>query len=471
MARPYNIRPCHLDRVSNGPRRIPAPRPPKGIGERTKTSFRVHWIPGVYVGTCKHTWRQGEVVQPAAAPDKGVRRMVASFKRRTAVATTCAISALAALSLAPAAMAGKPAPPPPPPPPPPPSTTATAYSGEAQVVQADLSALLGTIEAHVAISKAGPLPATGGMDHASLIDVGANSPLLYLGAHVASASTAASGNRSHSSASVADVSLGVGVLPATLLRVSASVLRSSAVAKCGANGAELTGRSDIVKLKLAVGDALFADVLVTSAPNQVINVAGIAVIHINEQVVTANSIDVNALRIELNADQGLGTLLNPIVNGNIVISRSHADITCQGGGTEPPCQVKDWVTGGGQIGDEKASFGMNGGNKPNGLTGHFNLVDKASGVHLKAGTVTDYAVLSPTERRVTYSGTQDGAPFIIVVGFAYNGEGANATGPDTISVTTTGGYSIAGDVGGQIQLHMPASCNPPTSTKPQGKPK
>jgi hypothetical protein len=364
-------------------------------------------------------------------------------------------------------MAGKPQPQPPPPP----STTAQSYSGDAQVVDADLSALLGTIEAHVDISKAGPLPATGGFDHTSLLDVGVAGPLLWLGANVASASTVGSGDRSHSSASVANVNLGVGVYSSSLLRVQASVLRSSAVAKCGATGPELYGRSDIVKLKLAVLDGVFAEVAVTSAPNQTINVAGIAVIHINEQTYTANSVDVNALRIELNADQGLGSLLNPIVNGNIVISHSHADITCQGGENPPPpppCQAKDWVTGGGQIGNEDASFGMVGGDRPNGLTGHFNLRAKNGGPHIQAGTVTDYAILSPTERRVTYSGTQDGAPATIVVRVADNGEGANATGPDTISVTSTGGYSAAGNVGGNIQLHMPKGCSTTTTKPPKG---
>lgn len=213
----------------------------------------------------------------------------------------------------------------------------------------------------------------------------------------------------------------------------------------------------------------------TSAPNQVINIAGIAKITINEQTVTANSIDVTALRIQLNPDGGLGTLLSPVVNGDVKISRSHADIVCQGGPNPPPtppCQATDWVTGGGQIGNEDASFGMVGGDRPNGLTGHFDLRAKNGGPHLQAGTVTDYAVLSPTERRITYSGTRDGTPVTIVVRVADDGEGANATGPDTISVTSTGGYSAAGNVGGQIQIHMPKGCST-TSTgggKGGGKP-
>jgi hypothetical protein len=398
--------------------------------------------------------------------------MIGSF-RRTVVAATCALGAFGAV--APAAMAGKPAPAPPPPP----TTTATAYSGEAQVVDAhvEVLGLLDLLTADIDISKAGPLPATGGYDHASLLDIGVNTAPLWLGANVASAHTAAAGDRSHSTASVANVALGVGVFSPNLLRLQASVLRSSALAKCGSGGAELSGRSDIVKLKLAVGNGLFADVLVTSAPNQTIHIEGVAKITINKQVVTANSIDVSALEIELIPKEGLiGTLLNPIVTGKIVISRSHADIACQGGENPPPpppCQAKDWVTGGGQIGDEDASFGMNGGDRPNGLTGHFNLRAKNGGPHLKAGTVTDYAVLSPTERRVTYSGTQDGVPVTIVVRVADNGEGANATGPDTISVTSTGGYSAAGNVGGNIQIHMPKGCSTTTTTPPKGggKPK
>ena len=61
---------------------------------------------------------------------------------------------------------------------------------------------------------------------------------------------------------------------------------------------------------------------------------------------------------------------------------------------------------------------------------------------------------------------------------ADNGEGANATGPDTISVTSTGGYSVGyqrptAAVGGNIQIHMPKGCSTTTTTPPKGggKPK
>jgi hypothetical protein len=370
------------------------------------------------------------------------------------------MTALGAFSFAPAAMAGKPAPPPPPPP----TTTATSYSGDAQVVGAhvEVLGLLNLLEANVSISKVGPLASTGGFDHTSLLQLGVNGPPLWLNANVASAKTAGAGDRSVSSASVADVQLGLGALTPSLLRVQASVLRSSATAKCGASGPELSGRSDIVKLRLAVGNALYADVLVTSAPNQVVDIAGIARITINEQIVTPGSITVNALHIQLN-QSGLGSLLNPILNGDVVISHAHADIACQGGENPPPpppCQVKDFVTGGGQIGTNDTSFGMVGGQKPNGLSGHFNLVDKrAGGPKLRGTDVTAYQVINATTRKITYTNDAGGT---IVVTVTDNGEGAGAPA-DTISVTS-GTYTVSGPVGGNIQLHTPKGCDTSTST-------
>ena len=94
------------------------------------------------------------------------------------------MTALGALSLAPAAIAGKPGGKTPPPPP---ATNATAYSGEAQVVDADVYALGGLVQAHVDISTAGPLPSTGGFEHIGLLSIGVNGPPPYLAANVATA--------------------------------------------------------------------------------------------------------------------------------------------------------------------------------------------------------------------------------------------------------------------------------------------
>ena len=398
--------------------------------------------------------------------------LIRNGRRRTAVAATCAMAAMGTLSLAPAAMAGKPGGSTPPPPPPP-TTNATAYSGEAQVVDADVYALGGLVQAHVDISKAGPLPSTGGFDHAGLLSIGVQGPPLYLAANVATAKTAGAGDRSVSSASVADVNLALGAIAPDLLSIQATVLRSSAMAKCGQYGPELSGRSNIVALKIKAAGYDLINVAVTGAPNQVINLLGVAKITINEQIVSPGSITVSALRVQLTPDEGLGSLLRPVVTGDVVISRSHADIACQGGENPPPpppCQVKDFVTGGGQIGASDTSFGMVGGVKPNGLSGHFNLVDKrAGGPKLRGTDVVKYEVLSPTTRRLTYTGTKDGAPATITVTVTDNGEGASSPA-DTISVTTTG-YAVSGAVGGNIQLHKPNGCESATTGGGKGGPK
>lgn len=382
--------------------------------------------------------------------------------RRAAVAATCAMAVLGAMSLAPGAMAKQPG-----------GggtgttggTNATAYSGEAQVVRADVSALGALIEAHVGLSHAGPLPSTGGFDHASLLSLGVSGPPLFLAANVASAHTAGAGDRSNSTASVADVHLGLGAFSPSLLRLDAGLLRSYTLAKCGANGAEVGGGSNIANLKLAVGGGLFVAINVTGAPNQVIEIPGVARITINEQIVAPGSITVNALHVQLTPpDNVVGTILNPILTGDVVISSAHSDISCQGGPTPPPpppCQVKDWVTGGGQIGDEQTSFGMVGGQKPNGLTGHFNLVDRSGAErHIQGTDVTGYTVVNPTTRTLTYSGTVDGAPATITVTVVDNGEPGTK---DTISVSTNTGYAKSGLVQGNIQIHKPNGCDTQTS--------
>ena len=222
--------------------------------------------------------------------------MIRRCRRRTAVAATCALGALGALSLAPAAMAGKPAP-----------AAATAADDHRHRVQRRGAGRRGRRRGARAARPArgarrhlegrARCPPTGGMDHDSLLERRRLRRRRCGSARTSRARTPRpSGDRSHSTASVADLGLGVGVFSPSLLRVEAGVLRSSALAKCGANGAELSGRSEILGLRLAIGNGLFADVLVTSAPNQVIKIQGVAKITINKQVVTANSIDVSALR-------------------------------------------------------------------------------------------------------------------------------------------------------------------------------
>lgn len=397
--------------------------------------------------------------------------MLIRKSRRAVIAATCAMSAVGALSLAPAAMAGKPGGSTPPPPPP--STVATAYSGDAQVVDAHVEVLplLGSpVVADVDVTKVGPLPSTGGFMHDSLLTVAAGVPP-YLGVFgsVASAATVGSGDRSHSSASVVGAAVGLDALGLDI-KVKAAVLRSQADAKCGAYGAETKGASSIAELEVRVG-GLYVPIVVGTAPNQTVNLSllgiPIATLIINEQYGGPGSITVNALHLIVPKK----SLLGGVVAADVVISHAHADIVCQDGGTPPPCQVKDFVTGGGQVtgaNGQRVSFGMVGGQKPNGLSGHLNVVDHGSGgQHIQGTTLTNYEVIDATTRRLTYTGTVSGTPATIVVVVSDKGEPGTA---DTFKVTTSTGYNATGApiARGNLQLHTPGNCGS-TSTGGGGK--
>jgi hypothetical protein len=403
--------------------------------------------------------------------------MIGSKVGRRPIAAACAAAALAALTLTPAAAK-------------PPSggggggggtggTVATSYSGDAEVVNAHvevLPALGSPIQGDLSISKVGPLPSTGGFMHDSLLTVnaGVGSALGVFGS-AASAATAGAGDRSHSSASVAEARVGLSALTLNI-EVEATVLRSQADARCGTNGAEVDGRSTIAGLVVRV-NGLKLNVQVGTTPNQVVAIevlgARVATLILNEQQSGPGSITVNALHLSL-PRQGL---LGGVAAADVVISHAHADIVCQGGDNPPPpppCQVKDFVTGGGQIpgaSGQRVSFGMVGGEKPNGLSGHLNVVDHGTqGHHIQGTTLTKYEVVGVMSRRLTYSGTVDGAPATITVVVTDNGEPGTA---DTFTVSTSTGYSANGTPisRGNIQLHHPGGCDTTTTPPKGGKPK
>ena len=183
------------------------------------------------------------------------------------------------------------------------------------------------------------------------------------------------------------------------------------------NGAaSYAGTSNLAALTIrALG--LPVDLGVSTAPNTEIIVPGLARIVLNEQYFANGRLVVNAVHIQV------GGILAGLVIADVVISHAEAGITCGSGGGN--CNVKDFVTGGGYItlaDGSKGTFGMVGGEKPNGLQGHLNYIDHKTGQHIKGTSVTDYAILSPTERRVTYAGTVNGVATTIVVRVCDNGE-------------------------------------------------
>src|SRR2546430_9747488 len=118
-----------------------------------------------------------------------------------------------------------------------PATHATTYSGRATVVQATLFSPVGVTATFV---DAGPLPSSGGAEHASLVN-GTVPGLLTV--EVLHAATVGQGNASRSEASVAELALTVGGN-----NISAGFLEARATAICTDAGATASGSADIAAL-------------------------------------------------------------------------------------------------------------------------------------------------------------------------------------------------------------------------------
>ena len=128
-----------------------------------------------------------------------------------------------------------------------------------------------------------------------------------------------------------------------------------------------------------------------------------------------------------------------------------------GGGSPPPCAGRDFVTGGGWIGNadrkEKNSFAVAGGIKHGALWGHLTYEDHArNGPDVKGTQVTSYTALDATTRRIEGKAKVNGRPgFTYQVDVSDNGEpGRN----DTFAIRLSNGYHASGSLsGGNIQLH------------------
>ena len=403
--------------------------------------------------TTKHRKAYMRTAQPVTVSPSGP----GASRRRSrfgALAVAASTAAIALVAVPGTALAGKPAPPPPPPP-----ATPMTYAGSAYALSANVGVLGDGIQVQVGpISNTGELPPGGDMIDKEFVGLHTGAPLA-INAGILDASTTGSGSRTISDASVLSADINI----ANLVTVGADVIQATAKASCANGTASYAGTSNLAALTIrALG--LPVDLSVGTAPNTEIIVPGLARIVLNEQYISHGRLVVNALHIQV------GGILAGLVTADVVISHAEAGISCGSG--PGPCVVKDFVTGGGFItlGDgSKGTFGMVGGEKPNGLQGHLNYIDHKTGQHVKGTSVTNYAILSPTERRVTYAGTVDGAPTTIVVRVADNGEpGGNV---DTFSISSPL-YSADGPkiTRGNIQLHQPGGCTT-TSTKPgKGKP-
>src|SRR5213592_4844935 len=311
-----------------------------------------------------------------------------------------------------------------------PASQTTSYSGRATVLQATVLGL-----PPVVLADAGPLPPSGGAEDASLLN--ASVPGL-LTAEVLHASTVGQGNASRSEASVAELSL-----TAAGNTVSAGLLQARASAVCGAGGATATGSSNITALSVN-GQT----VAISGTPNQRVPLP-VGEVIINEQTTNgAGDITVNALHIKV-----------PGV-ADVIVSSTHADITCQPAPPPPVCTGADFATGGGWItgtpSGAKANFGVAGGIKQGQFWGHLTYIDHGpNGPRVKGTGVTAYKVVNPTTRHIEGTAQVNGQDgFTYQVDVADNGEPGRS---DTFTLQLSGGYGASGTLaGGNIQLHVPS---------------
>ena len=299
--------------------------------------------------------------------------------------------------------------------------TRTTYSGRAF----GASVHVGPLDAKFA--DTGNLPAEGGEIDATTVTVHTDPAQ----AEVLLSVTMGFDEKAESEAATASVTL----LPGSANEITAAFVRAHSVATCTG----VFGESELVDLRLGG-----QPIVVSSAPNQVIGVAGVFTLVINEQIDSSHdrtaAITVNALHLTL------------VTGDEVIVSSAHSDITCGQGAPTP----KDFVTGGGFIEtpDGKANFGFVAGFKPGqpSLSGTLNYLDHAAGIHVKASTVTGYR---GEDRARTFSGdaTVNGES-----GFTYTVTAADIAEPgrgaDSFEIWVSNGYHAYGKLaGGNIQLH------------------
>jgi hypothetical protein len=295
------------------------------------------------------------------------------------------------------------------------------------------------------ISDTGQLSPSGGARSDALLDtrdLGLTTLNSVLTAEVLAASTSGASGKADSSASLANVV----VLPGNAAQVTASFVQAESHATCSG----VSGSSQLAGLTFG-GTAI----MVTGEPNQTVTLPGGATLIINEQTPTSNG---TSRQIQVNA-------LHLTVPGvaEVILSSAESDINCAGTQSQGPCH--DFVTGGGWIittGTSHGNFGSDAGFKDGSLTPtvHLNYIDHASGMKVKATSITAYGPgRTATSRHFTGSAAINGVDgYTYVVDVADNGEPGKDTDIFSITLSNNGRvmYQAGGTLsGGNIQLHKP----------------
>jgi hypothetical protein len=321
-----------------------------------------------------------------------------------------------------------------------PAQAQTTFSGRA------FGAFVSTpLTGPIFLSDTGQLSPSGGARDDALLDtrdLGLATLDSVLTAEVLAASTSGASGKAESSASLANVV----VLPGNAAQVTASFVGAESAATCSG----VSGSAEIVGLTFG-GTAI----MVTGQPNQTVTLPGGATLVINEQTTTSQG---NSRQIQVNA-------LHLTVPGvaEVILSSAESDIHCAGSASQGPCH--DFVSGGGWIvttGTSHGNFGLNAGLKGGSATPtvHLNYIDHASGMKVKATSITAYGLgATPTSRRFTGLANVDGVDgHTYLVEVADNDEPGRGIDTFSITLSRAGGvvYQAAGPLaGGNIQLHKP----------------
>lgn len=318
-------------------------------------------------------------------------------------------------------------------------TSPTTFSGQATVVEGKV------LGVPITLVDTGPVAAEGGTLEAHLLCFpdGNNCTIVVpdpvgtpLRASVLNATVVAQGNHSDARASVAELEL----TDVAGQDISATFIEARAHAQCADGQAFVRGDTAIAEL-VVNGDRIE----VTGEVNQKVPpspLPGAGFIVINEQVAKVDGgngdLTVSALHIVI---PGTGT--------DVTIAKAHADIQC---GQRFCPQDKDFVTGGGRLGDPTSNFAVAGGVKHGAFWGHLLYVDHQNRVKAKGTSVTAYRITGPTTREIEGTCEINGREGTYRVDIDDQGE--PGIGRDTIVLTLNNIEVAAGTLnGGNIQLH------------------
>jgi hypothetical protein len=294
----------------------------------------------------------------------------------------------------------------------------------------------------ILIGDTRPLPRAGGRIELDVAGTNVMDSLMFGMAH---ALTSASGNASISEVSIQAFSFTFMTTNGVAHTLSFDSLQVMANAECSTSGvASVTATVNITGL-LFDGQS----VAVSGETNQTITFDGGTII-INAQSTSARG---KHSRITV---AGIAIHVDGCIGG--AIGLAHAEIRC--GTRAPAVQCSDRVTGGGFIVEtpsgERATFGVGGGIQNGRLWGHLNYIDHATGMHVKATSVTAYQEVDATSRMIAYNVTIDGAAGTASVLVTDAGEAGQ---DDLFAIQLSSGYEAGGDLagsssgGGNIQLH------------------